>query len=129
MVVIEDLNIAGHMRGLRSHRKSWADAAAGEMRRQLTYKADWYGCDLWVADRWYPSSKTCSACGSVNRDLTLADRTWDCPSCPSFHDRDENAGTNLARLPASQAEAQSDGKTGLARHVAVKRVNHLRKVA
>ena len=129
MVVIEDLNIAGHMRGLRSHRKSWADAAAGEMRRQLTYKADWYGCDLWVADRWYPSSKTCSACGSVNRDLTLADRTWDCPSCPSFHDRDENAGTNLARLPASQAEAQSDGKTGPARHVAVKRVNHLRKVA
>ena len=117
------------IRGIRSHRKSWADAAAGEMRRQLTYKAGWYGCDLWVADRWYPSSKTCSACKQVNAALTLSDRTWTCGACGTTHDRDENAGINLARLPASQAEAQSDGKTGLARHVAVKRVNHLRKVA
>ena len=128
-VVIEDLAVRQLMRGIRSHRKSWTDAAAGEMRRQLTYKAGWYGCGLVVADRWYPSSKTCSACGSVNRDLTLSDRTWDCPACGVHHDRDENAGTNLARLPASQAEAPSDGKTGLARHDAVKRVNHLRKVA
>jgi putative transposase len=128
-VVIEDLTVRQLVRGLRSHRKSWADAAAGEMRRQLTYKAGWYGCDLQIADRWYPSSKTCSACGQVNADLTLSDRMWDCPSCGVHHDRDENAGTNLARLPASQAEALSDGKTGLARHDAVKRVNHLRKVA
>jgi len=128
-VVIEDLAVRQLIRGIRSHRKSWADAAAGEMRRQLTYKAGWYGCDLRIADRWYPSSKTCSACGSVNRDLALSDRTWDCPSCGVHHDRDENAATNLANYPASQAEALSDGKTGLARHDAVKRVNHLRKVA
>jgi putative transposase len=128
-IVIEDLAVRQLARGIRSHRKSWADAAAGEIRRQLTYKADWYGCELWLADRWYPSSKTCSACGSVNPDLTLSDRTWSCPSCGTFHDRDENAGVNLARLPASQAEAQSNGKTGLARHAAVKRVNHLGKVA
>ncbi len=127
-VVIEDLAVRQLVRGIRSHRKSWADAAAGEIRRQLTYKADWYGCELWLADRWYPSSKTCSECGSVNPDLTLSDRTWSCPSCRTFHDRDENAGVNLARLPASQAEAQSNGKTGLARHAAVKRVNHLGKV-
>ena len=128
-VVIEDLAVRQLARGIRSHRTAWADAAAGEIRRQLTYKADWYGRELWLADRWYPSSKTCSACGSVNRDLTLSDRTWSCPSCRTFHDRDENAGVNLARLPASQAEAQSNGKTGLARHAAVKRVNHLGKVA
>ena len=113
-VVIEDLAVRQLIRGLRSHRKSWADAAAGEMRRQLTYKAGWYGCDLRTAGRWYPSSKTCSACGHINADLTLADRRWACPSCGTVHDRDENAGVNLARLPASQAEAQSDGKTGLA---------------
>ena len=128
-VVIEDLAVRQLIRGLRSHRKSWADAAAGEMRRQLTCKAGWYGSDLRTAGRWYPSSKACSACGHINADLALADRRWACPSCGTVHDRDENAGVNLARLPASQAEAQSDGKTGLARHVAMKRVNHLRKVA
>ena len=53
-VVIEDLAVRQLIRGLRSHRKSWTDAAAGEMRRQLTYKAGWYGSDLQIADRWYP---------------------------------------------------------------------------
>ena len=81
-----------------------------------------------MADRFYPSSKTCSACGLVNASLTLSDRVWVCPGCGTTHDRDENAGTNLARLPASQAEAQSDSKTAHVRRVAVKRVNHLRKV-
>ena len=95
----------------------------------MTYKAKWYGCDLVVADRWYPSSKTCSACRHVNAELTMSDRDWDCPACGIHHDRDECAGTNLANYPASQAEAQSDGKTGPARRGAVKRVNHPRKVA
>jgi putative transposase len=94
------------------------------LRRQLTYKAGWYGCDLWIADRWYPSSKTCSRCGRVNGELTLADRIWTCPGCGAVRDRDENAGTNLARMPASWAEALSDGKTAPVRRVAVKRVNH-----
>ena len=128
-VVIEDLAVRQLVRGIRSHRKSWADAATGEMRRQLTYKAGWYGCDLRVADRWYPSSKTCSICQQVNKSLTLADRNWTCSGCGTAHDRDENAGINLANYPASQAEALSDGKTAPARHDAVKRVNHLRKVA
>ena len=75
-VVIEDLAVRQLIRGLRSHRKSWADAAAGEMRRQLTYKAGWYGCELRTAGRWYPSSKTCSACGHINADLALGDRRW-----------------------------------------------------
>ncbi len=128
-VVIEDLAVAPLARGLRSHRKAWVDVAAGEMRRQLTYKADWYGCELWTADRFYPSSKTCSACGQVNKSLTMADRAWACEDCGTLHDRDENAGVNLARLPASQAEAQSDRKTGLARLVVTKRVKHPGRVA
>jgi hypothetical protein len=93
------------------------------------HKAAWYGAELWVADRFYPSSKTCSACGLVNASLMLSDRTWTCPGCGTEHDRDENAGTNLARLPASRAEAQSDGKTAPVRRVAVKRVNHPGRVA
>jgi hypothetical protein len=98
--------------------------AFGEFRRQLTYKCQWYGSQLWIADRWFPSSKTCSACGHVNATLTLPDRTWDCPECGAGHDRDENAGTNLARLPASQAETQSGSKTASVRLATVKRVNH-----
>lgn len=69
-VVIENLAGAPMARGIRSHRRAWADAAAGEVRRQLTCKAGWYGCELWLAGRWYPSSKTCSACGQVNTSLT-----------------------------------------------------------
>ena len=65
-IVIEDLRPSAHLRGVRVRRKSWADAAMGEFRRQLTYKCAWYGSELWIADRWYPSSKTCSACGRVN---------------------------------------------------------------
>jgi putative transposase len=129
VVVIEDLAVRQLCRGIRSHRKSWADAAAGEFRRQLAYKAGWYGCELWVADRWYPSSKTCSICGLVNAGLSMADRTWTCRGCGTAHDRDQNAGTNLARLPASWAEALSDGKTAPVRHVALTRVNHPGRVA
>lgn len=128
-VVIEDLTVRQLARGLRCHRKAWIDATAGELRRQLLYKAQWYGCELWIAGRWYPSSKTCSGCGQVNGMLTLADRVWVCPACGARHDRDENAGTNLARLPASWAEAQSGGKTAPVRRAAPKRVNHLGKVA
>jgi len=128
-VVIEDLGVSQRARGLRSHRKSWIDASAGELRRQLTYKAGWYGCELWLAGRFYPSSKTCSACGLVNAALALSDRAWTCPGCGADHDRDENAGINLARLPASWAEAASDGKTAPVRRVALTRVNHPGRVA
>jgi putative transposase len=70
-IVIEDLRPGVHARGVGVRRKAWADAAFGEFRRQLTYKCRWYGSELWIADRWFPSSKTCSACGHVNTTLTL----------------------------------------------------------
>jgi putative transposase len=128
MTVLEGSH-ATHMCGMRSNRKSWADAGVGEFRRQLTYKCGWYDSELWLADRWYPSSKTCAECGHVHGLLTLDDRTWACPECSTVHDRDENAGTNLARLPASQAEALSGNKTVLVRRAAVKRVKHPRRMA
>jgi putative transposase len=128
-IVIEDLGPRANAREVGVHRKAWADAAFGEFRRQLTYKCGWYGSELWIADRWFPSSKTCSTCGHVNAALALADRMWTCPQCGTRHDRDENAGINLARLPASQAEAQSGGKTACVRLATMKRVNHPGRMA
>ncbi len=105
VIVIEDLNLAGLARrkpgagqGGRGLNRALADAGLGELRRQLGYKTTWYGSRLVVAGRWYPSSKTCSACGGRKPSLTLADRTWTCHGCGAVHDRDLNAATNLARL-------------------------------
>lgn len=128
-IVIEDLQLGTHASGIRSHRRAWADAAFGEFRRQLTYKCQWYGSELWIADHRYPSSKTCSACGHGNSGLTLSDRRWTCPNCGARHGRDENAGVNLARLPASQAEASSGSKTASVRLATVKRVKHPARMA
>ncbi len=83
-----------------------SDAAFGELRRQLEYKTGWYRTGLVVADRWYPSSRTCSRCGTVKADLTLADRVYECDSCGLVLDRDVNAAVNLARYaPAPDANA------------------------
>jgi putative transposase len=95
-VTVEDLNAAG-MLGLRSLARHVSDAAFGEFRRQLNYKTAWYGTELIVADRWFPSSKTCSGCGGIDPDLTLADRTYACTGCGLVIDRDLNAAVNLAR--------------------------------
>lgn len=95
-VVVEDLNTAGMLSNRRLARVV-SDAAFGELRRQLTYKTAWYGTELVVADRWYPSSKTCSSCGTVKADLTLADRLYHCGACGLVLDRDVNAAVNLAR--------------------------------
>ena len=105
VIVVEDLNVAGMSRrkpgagrGGRGLNRAIADAAPAELRRQFGYKTTWYGSRLVVADRWYPSSKTCSACGAVKTKLALAERTWTCPGCGAVHDRDLNAAINLARL-------------------------------
>lgn len=66
------------------------DSLCGEIRRQLEYKRRLYGSHLVVVDRWYPSSNTCSACGTVNAELKLPDRVWVCSACGVVHDRDLN---------------------------------------
>ena len=98
-IVVEDLNVAGMLRNRRLSRRI-ADAGFGEIRRQLAYKTCWNGGRLLVADRWYPSSKTCSACGAVKTKLTLAERTYHCTVCGLVLDRDLNAARNLAALAA-----------------------------
>jgi putative transposase len=103
-VVIEQLNVAGMVRN-RHLARVIADAGLAELRRQLTYKMTWYGSRLVVADPFYPSSKTCSACGWVKAKLTLAERIFTCEACGLRIDRDLNAARNLAKL--AQQVAQS----------------------
>ena len=100
LIVIEDLNVSGMVRNRRLAR-AISDCGWGEFRRQLAYKCKRYGRDLVVIDRWYPSSKTCSACGHLLAGLSLGTRQWTCPSCSARHDRDLNAATNI--LAAGQA--------------------------
>lgn len=75
-----------------------ADSGWSAFRRMLEYKCSWYGSSLLVADRSYPSTKTCSACGHVLAKLPLEIREWTCPACGTHHDRDENAARNLLAL-------------------------------
>jgi len=96
-VVVEDLNVKGMMAN-RHLAKAVADASFGELRRQIEYKGQWYGVDVVVADRFYPSSKTCSGCGSKKPLLRLDERTFVCEKCGMIIDRDLNAALNLASL-------------------------------
>lgn len=75
--------------------KAISDVGWGEFVRQLAYKAAWYGRTLVKIDKWYPSSKRCCACGYVLDSLPLEMRTWTCPECHTFHDRDQNAAKNV----------------------------------
>ncbi|MFG2731974.1 IS607 family element RNA-guided endonuclease TnpB [Streptomyces canus] len=99
-VAVEDLNVAGMLRNRRLARRI-ADAGFGEIRRQLTYKTRRHATRLVVADRWYPSSKTCSGCGAVKAKLPLHIRTYQCDACHLVIDRDDNAALNLAALAAA----------------------------
>ena len=96
ILVIEDLNVAGMVRN-RHLARSISDAAMGELSRQVLYKARWHGVEVRVADRFFPSSKTCSGCGVVRNDLDLSTRTFSCQTCDLIIDRDLNAAINLAR--------------------------------
>jgi putative transposase len=100
-IVLEDLNVRGMM---SNHHlaKAISDVGFYELRRQIEYKAKERGIEVIVADRWYPSSKTCSACGWKNDDLALSDRVFQCPQCGLITDRDLNAAQNLASYREGQ---------------------------
>ena len=91
---IEDLSVRGMM-GDRNMARSISDLGMHAFRQMLTYKCAWYGRELKVADRFFPSSKRCSSCGFVAEELPLAVRSWTCPKCGAVHDRDENAAKNI----------------------------------
>ncbi|RDI43456.1 RNA-guided endonuclease TnpB family protein [Nocardia mexicana] len=96
-LVIEDLNVAGMLHNRRLAR-AIGDAGWADFARLLRYKQSWRSGTVVTADRWYPSSKRCSACGRVTTDLTLSDRTFAC-ECGFRADRDRNAAVNLAVWP------------------------------
>lgn len=102
-IVIEDLNVTG-MLANRGLARAVADQGFGQARRMLGYKTERSGGMLMVADRWYPSSKTCSACGWRKPSLTLAERVFSCDVCGLVMDRDANAARNLLALAASGTE-------------------------
>jgi len=97
---IEDLNVRGMVKN-RHLSRAISDMGFFEFRRQLSYKAEMRGGIVVVANRWYPSSKTCSVCGTVQATLPLSVREWQCPSCQTQHDRDINAAINLANYAVS----------------------------
>lgn len=105
-VVAEDLNVAGMIRNRRVAR-AVADQGFWQARRMLACKTTWNGGRLILAGRWYPSSKTCSACGWRKPSLTLAERTFTCQSCGMTEDRDVNAARNLLALAVSGTESQN----------------------
>ncbi|MFI6897669.1 IS607 family element RNA-guided endonuclease TnpB [Streptomyces sp. NPDC050256] len=110
-IVVEDLNVTGMGRNRRLSRRV-ADAAFGEIRRQLTYKTSRHGTRLVVADRWFPSSKTCSRCGVVKAKLPLSVRVFECDACGLVLDRDENAGHNLLALANRTTRSTGTGVAG-----------------
>ena len=96
-IVIEDLNVKGMMSNHKLAR-SIQSSKFYEIRRQLMYKCKNNNIELTVADRFYPSSKTCSSCGNIKDDLKLKDRVYRCPQCGAVIDRDLNAAINLSRI-------------------------------
>ena len=97
VVVIEDLAVKGMVRNHRLAR-AISDAGWGHFRRMLEYKAEWYGCRIVVADRFYPSSKMGSGCGAVKAERALSEQTFTCEACGLVMDRDLNAAINLEHL-------------------------------
>ena len=95
-VVMEDLNISGMMKN-KHLAKSIQEQCLHEWIRQMQYKCEWNGIEFVQADRFYPSSKTCSNCGCVKRNLKLKDRTFVCDECGFTIDRDYQAALNLMR--------------------------------
>ena len=93
-VIIEDLPVRNMVRN-HTLARAISDASWAELRRQLEYKADWYGRTVIAVDRFYPSSKTCSACGVITAKMPLNVREWTCAACGVRHDRDVNAAKVL----------------------------------
>jgi putative transposase len=117
---IEDLNVKGMVKNRRLSR-AVSDMGFFEFRRQLEYKAAQRGGVVVVADRWYPSSKTCSGCGHKLEALALSAREWTCRACGAVHDRDVNAAINLKNLAVSSTvTACGEEGSGLSRKTRVK---------
>jgi putative transposase len=120
---IEDLNVRGMVANGRLARRV-SDAAFGEFRRMLEYKAKLYGAQVVVANRFYASTKTCNHCGTVNPKVILGVDEWACGSCGAVHQRDHNAAINLENVAiaaSSAVNACGEERNGAKRKPRVKR--------
>jgi putative transposase len=106
VLAVEDLAVSNMIRN-RKLARAISRTGRAEFRRQLEYKAQRHGRTIVVADRWFPSSKTCSACGFLLAELPLGTRRWACPGCGARHDRDVNAARNI--LAVGLAAAAGNG--------------------
>lgn len=102
-IVIENLNVRGMLRN-KYLARSIASQKFAEFATKLAWKCEETGIELIKADRWYPSSKTCSGCGFKKQDLSLAERVYVCEHCGLVIDRDLNAALNLANYPSAQGK-------------------------
>ena len=109
VIGIEDLNVKGMVRN-RHLARAVTDMGFSEFRRQVEYKAQRRGAAVVVADRFFPSSKLCSACGTIQDEMPLSVRSWHCPVCHATHDRDLNAAINLARNAVSSTGSAYGGE-------------------
>jgi len=96
-IALEDLNVSGMMKN-KHLSEAIQEQNLHEFRRQIEYKAEWAGIEIVKADRFYPSSKKCSVCGTIKPDLKLKDRVYKCDKCGLSIDRDLNAAKNLEKL-------------------------------
>ncbi|CAK0778228.1 transposase [Gammaproteobacteria bacterium] len=94
VIAIENLNVSGMLRN-RKLSRTIGDVGMGKIRRELEYKAQWYGRDLITIGRFEPTSKVCSDCGFRIEKMGLSIRKWECPNCGTLHDRDTNAAWNI----------------------------------
>ena len=94
---IKDLNVSGMMKNAHLS-EAIQEQTLSEFRRQIEYKAEWAGIEIVHADRFFPSSKMCSGCGNIKKDLKLKDRVYKCEVCGLSIDRDVNAAINLEKL-------------------------------
>ena len=114
-ISIEDLNVAGMVKN-HGLAQSIQDAAFAEFRRQLEYKTARTGARLHVIDRWYPSSKTCSNCGTVKAKLSLSERVYHCEECGLVIDRDLNAAINIQVAGSAPETLNARGGSGRQAH-------------
>ena len=113
LIGVEDLHVKGMLKNRRLS-GALSDAGLSELLRQIEYKAAWRGANVVKADRFYPSSKTCSMCGSVKKELLLSERVYRCNECGFEMDRDLNAAINLKNYAVgSTVKACRLGSSGL----------------
>ena len=109
IICLEDLNVRGMVKN-HNLAKAISNVSLYELRRQFEYKAKLYGKEIKYVDKWFPSSKTCSKCGYIKKDLTLKDRIYKCPNCGLEIDRDFNASLNILRQAMSEVKHEENRK-------------------